>query len=116
MPKSTEALSPQEVAKRASALAEQMERLQEQSSQIEIEPASTPPSEKSVSTSKTIINASYIVFGLVGVVGSFWDAFDMVKFVQFIEAFAYIWVPLVITVGAGRGFKNFVTKKYGEHK
>jgi len=114
MPKSTESLTPEQMRTRADALTEQAQRLREQSSQVEIEASPTPPSAKSESTSKLIINASYIVFAVMGVVGSFWGAFDMIKFVSFLEVFAYIWAPLVVAVGAGRGFKNYVTKKYGD--
>ena len=111
----TDGLSPEQMRQRADALTRQAERLEEQSMQIEIgeQPAHANP--KSVSVSKWIINISYILFGLTGIVGSFWDQFDMAKYVMFLEAFAYIWAPLVIAVGGGRAFKNFVTKKYGDH-
>lgn len=110
----TELLTPRQMQERADALSQQAARLREQSQQIEIGAAPGQPSQKSISVSKTIINISYIAFGLTGIVGSFWGAFDMAKYVSFLETFALIWAPLVIAVGGGRAFKNFVSRKYGE--
>jgi hypothetical protein len=67
---------------------------------------------KTDSTSKWMINISFVVFGLCGVVGSVWQGFDMTKYTQFLQTFAYIWAPLVVAVGGGRAFKNWVSKKY----
>jgi hypothetical protein len=62
--------------------------------------------------SKWMINISFIVFGLAGVVGSVWNGFDMTKYTQFLQTFAYVWAPLVVAVGGGRAFKNWTEKKY----
>ena len=62
--------------------------------------------------SKWMINISFIVFGLCGVVGSIWNGFDMTKYTQFLQTFAYVWAPLVVAVGGGRAFKNWTEKKY----
>jgi hypothetical protein len=110
----TEFLTPEQREKRATALEEQAKRLREEQMNYEFGEVSPNANPKDVSVSKTIINLSYIVFGLCGVIGSFWDAFDMTKYVEFLKVFAYIWAPLVIAVGGGRAFKNFVNKKYGD--
>lgn len=110
----TEMLTPRQMQERADSLTRQAERLREQSQQIEIGESHVKPTQKSISVSKTIINISYIAFGLTGIVGSFWGAFDMSKYVSFLETFALIWAPLVVAVGGGRAFKNFVNRKYGD--
>lgn len=111
----TQALTPKQMRERANALTEQAKRLQEQSNQLEIGPAIPDPNRKS-SSSKIIINASFIIFGICGIIGSFWDAFDMSKYVEFLQVFAWVWSPLVLAVGGGMAVKNFVNKKYGESK
>ena len=63
----TESLTPTEMRKRASALTKQAEKLQEQSMQLEL----GPNTGKTSSSSKIIINASFIIFGTFGIVGSF---------------------------------------------
>ena len=64
--------------------------------------------------SKSIINYSYLAFGVVGIVGSFWERFNMTKYTEFLKTFAFLWAPLVISVGGGRAFKNYVSKKYSD--
>lgn len=96
-------------------LVSQAQQIEEEKSTIEVgeEPATANP--KSVSVSKNIINVSYIVIFLVGVVGSFLskqNIFDMDAYVKFIQVFAYIWAPLVLAVGGGRAFKNYTEKKF----
>jgi hypothetical protein len=108
----TRTLTPEQRAARVKALEEQIKRLSEEEMSYEFGEVNPNANPKDVSISKSIINLSYIVFGLCGVVGSFWDAFDMIKYVEFLKVFAYIWAPLVIAVGGGRAFKNFVNKKY----
>lgn len=97
------------------AISQQAQQINDESSSgVEVgeQPATANP--KSVSVSKGIINASFIIFGLIGIAGCF-DVlnFDMDKYVKFISAFAYIWAPLVIAVGAGRAVKNYSNQKYG---
>lgn len=108
----TDALTPAQMRQRADALTKQAQRLKEQSMQLEI--GSAPGDGKKSSSSKLIINGSFIIFGTVGIIGSFWDAFSMAKYVMFLETFAFIWAPLVIAVGGGMAVKNFVNRKYGE--
>lgn len=67
---------------------------------------------KGKSMSKMLINVAFIAILSAGIVGSFWDAFDMDKFVSFMEVFAYVWAPLVVAVGGGRAFKNWTEKRY----
>lgn len=112
----TDTLSPKQAAERADSLTEQAKRLREYSAHIEMGEVSPNANPKSVSRSKLIINASFIIFGIAGIIGSFWDKFDMVKYTNFLSVFAYIWAPLVVSVGGGRAFKNFVTKKYGNQQ
>ena len=71
-----------------------------------------PPSERSKSMSIAIINWAFVVIGVAGIAGSFWSKFDMNKYTQFLQQYAIIWAPLVIAVGGGRAFKNYVSKKY----
>lgn len=114
MPQSTGMLSPEERERRARAYEEQARRLREAEFSYEFGEVSPHADKKSKSVSKAIINGSFIVFGLMGVVGSFWDAFDMEKYVSFLQTFAWVWAPLVIAVGGGRAFKNFVNRKYSD--
>ena len=107
-----ESMSPKQAKEEAARLTEQARKLKEYSRQSEI--GEELPNKKTSSFSKGVINVSYIVFGGVGIIGSFWEQFDMTKYVMFLEAFTYIWAPLVIAVGGGRAVKNFVSKKYGE--
>lgn len=116
MKKTTNSMSPQEAKKRADALNEQAKRLREYSQNVEMGEVNINANPKNVSMSKNIINISYIVFGLTGVIGSFLENFNMTKYTAFLETFALIWAPLVISVGGGRAFKNYVTKKYGEQQ
>ncbi len=67
---------------------------------------------KSKSLSKNLINIAFIIILLAGVLGSFIAAFDMDKFVSFLEVFAYVWAPLVVAVGGGRAMKNWTEKRY----
>ena len=112
----TDALSPQQAAQRADALTMQARKLREYSASVEFGAANPNADKKSVSMSKLIINWSFVIFGLTGIIGSFWDGFDMLKYTQFLETFAYIWAPLVIAVGGGMAVKNAVNKKYGDQQ
>ena len=111
----TELLTPEQLQQQASALMEQARRLREESYNNEIGEVSPNANPKDVSVSKWIINISFIVFGVFGIVGAFWAAFDMMKYVEFLKVFAYIWAPLVIAVGGGRAFKNYTNKKFGDN-
>lgn len=112
--KQTDALTPAQMRQRADALTKQAQKLKEQSMQLEI--GAVPDGGKKSSSSKLIINGSFIIFGLCGIIGSFWDLFDMAKYVMFLETFAFIWAPLVVSVGGGMAVKNFVNKKYGNQQ
>ena len=108
----TAILTPEQSRNQAAAYNNQQNRLQDFSHQVELGPQNPNADKKSVSVSKSIINISYLAFGVVGIVGSFWERFDMVKYTDFLRTFAMIWAPLVIAVGGGRAFKNYVNKKY----
>lgn len=108
----TRLLTPQQAQNQASGYNSQSNRLQDYSHSVELGPENPRADKKSVSVSKSIINISYCAFGLTGIIGSFWSAFDMVKYTEFLNTFALIWAPLVIAVGGGRAFKNYVGKKY----
>lgn len=96
-------------------LVSQAQQIEHENKTIEVGEEPATADKKSVSMSKTLINLAFVVIFIVGVVGSFLSPkgmFDMDAYVKFIEAFAYIWAPLVIAVGGGRAFKNFTEKKY----
>lgn len=105
-------LTPDQSRNQAAAYNNQQSRVQEYSHNVELGPENPNANKKSVSMSKSIINISYLTFGIVGIIGSFWDRFDMAKFTDFLSTFAMIWAPLVVAVGGGRAFKNYVNKKY----
>ena len=111
----TDLLTPEQKKQQANALIEQAKRLQEEANTVELGEVSPNANPKDVSVSKNIINIAFIVFGVAGIVGSFWDAFDMMKYVEFLKVFAFIWAPLVVAVGGGRAFKNYTNKKYGDN-
>jgi len=95
----------------------QAQQIESENSGVEVGEEPATANTKSPSASKAIINVSFIVIFVVGVVGSFLTknttvTFDMDAYVKFISVFAYIWAPLVIAVGGGRAFKNFTEKKY----
>lgn len=96
-------------------LVSQAQQIEEEKSTIEIGEQPATVDKKSASVSKSIINVSYVIIFLVGVVGSFMSKqgiFDMDAYVKFIQVFAYIWAPLVVAVGGGRAFKNYTEKKF----
>lgn len=107
----TGVLTPQQYQQQQAARSGLNQRMSEQSYQYEMGPQQGGDS-KSKSASKTLINVAFIAILIAGIVGSFWTLFDMDKFVNFLEVFAYVWAPLVVAVGGGRAFKNFVQKKY----
>lgn len=113
--KNTDLLSPKEAREQAKKFREMAEKLEGKSQSIELGKSQYQPTKKDVSFSKAIINWSFIAFGIVGIIGSFWMQFDMTKFTDFLETFALIWAPLVIAVGGGRSFKNFINKKYNNN-
>jgi len=98
-------------------LVSQAQQIESEVSTIEVGEEPATADKKSSSASKTIINISFIVIFVVGVVGSFLTknttvTFDMDAYVKFISVFAYIWAPLVVAVGGGRAIKNYTEKKY----
>lgn len=112
MSNNTQLLSPDEARRQAQAYSKLAESLESKEQRVELGESKFEPTKKDVSFSKGIINWSFVAFGIVGIVGSFLAQFDMTKFTEFLETFALIWAPLVIAVGGGRSFKNFVNKKY----
>lgn len=112
MAKQTDLLSPEQAREQARIYNEMANRMESKEQRIEVGEAKYEPTKKDRSFSKAIINYSFIAFGLVGIVGSFWEPFSMTKFTNFLETFALIWAPLVIAVGGGRSFKNYINKKY----
>jgi len=108
----TDTLTPEQIDRQIRELSEQKRKLSEEQYNYEFGPSSVPPTKKSSSFSKNVINISFIVIGIVGIVGSFLIQFDMDKYTQFLQQFGVMWAPLVIAVGGGRAYKNYVTKKY----
>lgn len=112
MNKQTNMLTPEEAREQARIYSEMANRMESKEQRIELGESKYQPTKKEASFSKGIINWSFVAFGIVGIVGSFWSQFDMSKFTEFLETFALIWAPLVLAVGGGRSFKNFINKKY----
>lgn len=112
MAKQTDLLTPDQAREQARIYNEMANRMESKEQRIEIGESRYESTKKDRSFSKGIINWSFIAFGLVGIVGSFWEPFSMTKFTNFLETFALIWAPLVIAVGGGRSFKNYINKKY----
>lgn len=108
----TEMLTPEQAREQARRYNELAGRLENKEQTIELGESRFEPTKKDRSFSKGIINWSFIAFGVVGIIGSFWQQFDMTKFTDFLETFALIWAPLVIAVGGGRSFKNYLKKRY----
>lgn len=108
----TDSMTPEQIDRQIRDLSEQKRKLSEEQYNYEFGPSSVPPTRRSISTSKMIINVVFIVVGIAGIVGSFWPKFDMNKYTQFLQQYAIMWAPLIIAVGGGRAFKNFVSKKY----
>ena len=102
----------QELQQHANILQNKINNLTEEQHNVELGEQSPTADIKSVSVSKWIINISFILFGITGIIGSLITEFDMVKYTEFLSTFSFIWAPLVIAVGGGRAFKNFVNKKY----
>jgi len=108
-------LTPEEAAQRGSSRTNLNNRMSSQKYGYEM--ASGPEvSAKSKLRTKTMINISFVLILLTGIAGSFVDVFDMEKFTKFLEVFAYVWTPLVISYGGGRAVKGFVDKKYNKKK
>ena len=116
MPNNTQLLSPEEARRQAQIYNDMANRMESKEQTIELGESKYEPTAKDRSFSKGIINWSFIAFGIVGIIGSFWQQFDMTKFTDFLETFALIWAPLVIAVGGGRSFKNYLKKKYDNVK
>lgn len=88
-------------------------RLNQQKYQYEIGADPNPGVEtKSKIQTKWIINVAFILILIAGIGGSFVERFDMDKFVSFLEVFAYVWAPLVVSYGGGKAIKNWTEKKY----
>lgn len=102
----------QELKKEVNILQSKINNLISEEHTVEIGQLPDNYDPKSVSISKWIINISYVLFGITGIIGSLVSTFDMLKYTEFLSTFAYLWAPLVIAVGGGRAFKNYVNKKY----
>jgi len=113
--KETNALTPEQIDRQIKDLSEQKRKLAAEQYNYEFGSAPATATKKSISASKSIINWSFVVIGVAGIVGSFWSEFDMNKYTQFLQQYAIIWAPLVIAVGSGRAFKGFVEKKYSNN-
>jgi NADH:ubiquinone oxidoreductase subunit 3 (subunit A) len=105
-----QALTPEQAENRARVLEQQARKLREEQVSYEIGPPTQESSGKSFS--KSVINWSFIVFGIMGIIGAWVPSFDMMGYIEFLKAFAFIWAPLVIAVGSGRAVKNYVNKKF----
>ena len=112
MAKQTDMLTPEQAREQARMYNEMASKLESKEQKIELGESKYKPTKKDRSFSKGIINWSFIAFGVVGIIGSFWAPFSMTKFTSFLETFALIYAPLVLAVGGGRSFKNYVNKKY----
>jgi hypothetical protein len=71
----------------------------------------TPTSEKTSKMyviTKAVILAAFVLFGIVGIIGSCgWIAsFQMTSYVLFLEKYAWIWGPFVVSIAGGRSIKR----------
>lgn len=106
-------LTPEQAQRQAQQRSNLNSRLGQQRYQYEMGADQNPGVEtKSKSQTKFLINMAFIIILIAGVAGSFISVFDMDKFVSFLEVFAYVWAPLVVSYGSGRAFKNYTDKKY----
>ena len=106
------AMTPEQIDRQIKDLSEQKKRLSEEHYSNELGAPIIPPTKRSISISKTIINVTFVVIGITGIVGSFWSQFDMNKYTQFLQQYAIMWAPLIMAVGGGRAFKGYINKKY----
>ena len=115
-PQTTGMMTPDQVQQQLAARNTLNQRLTEDKYSYEVgADVSTVPPEvqaKRQSMSIVLINISFILILLTGIVGSFFEGFNMDKFVSFLQVFAYVWAPLLIAVAGGKSFKNWTEKKY----
>jgi len=97
----TDGMTPGQIDRTIRDLSEQKKRIVEEQYSYEFGESRVIANKKSISMSKSIINWTFIVIGVAGIIGSFWDGFDMIKYVMFLKEYALIWAPLVIAVGGG---------------
>jgi len=114
--KTTGMLTPDQVQQQLSAKNTLNQRLSEDKYSYELGPDTSTVSQeeqkKRQSMSIVLINISFVLILLTGIIGSFFESFNMDKFVSFLQVFAYVWAPLLIAVAGGKSFKNWTEKKY----
>lgn len=89
-------------------LAEQMNRIREQEQIFE----SDPNKKKGISWTKLLINSTFVVITLLGVVASLEQSpINMDKYIQFLGNFASLWAPLVLAYAGGSSYSNYIKAK-----
>jgi hypothetical protein len=70
----------------------------------------TPDTKKDLMyyITKGVILGAFVIFGIIGIIGSMgWvSSFKMADYVLFIEKYAWIWGPFVVSVAGGRSIKR----------
>lgn len=94
--------------KQLALLAEQMNRIREQEQMAEAD----PNKKKGISWTKLLINATFVVITLLGVVASLETSpISMEKYIMFLGNFAAFWAPLVLAYAGGSSYGNYVKAK-----
>lgn len=89
-------------------LAEQMNKIREQEQLTEVESTK----KKGISWTKLLINATFVLITLLGVVASLETSpINMDKYIQFLGNFAAFWAPLVLAYAGGSSYSNYVKAK-----
>ena len=89
-------------------LAEQMNKIREQEQLTEVESTN----KKGISWTKLLINATFVLITLLGVVASLETSpINMDKYIQFLGNFAAFWAPLVLAYAGGSSYSNYVKAK-----
>ena len=89
-------------------LAEQMNRIREQEQAAEAD----PNKKKGISWTKLLINSTFVLITLLGVVASLEQSpISMDKYIQFLGNFAAFWAPLVLAYAGGSSYSNYVKAK-----
>lgn len=94
--------------KQLALLAEQMNKIREQEQLTEVESTK----KKGISWTKLLINATFVLITLLGVVASLETSpINMDKYIQFLGNFAAFWAPLVLAYAGGSSYSNYVKAK-----
>jgi hypothetical protein len=99
----------QQLQSQAQQLLNQADKMKSESNQIEI--SAEDPNAKGnwmYTITKMTILIMFVIFALIGILGSvgIFPNFKMNDYMNFLEKFAWIWGPLVISIAGGRSLKK----------